>query len=59
MKQLKNIYGWDLWLNIIRNNVIFQVKKGYINGDKIKHISPKIFFAHETYKKIEINVNQI
>ncbi|KAL4561359.1 hypothetical protein LXL04_033524 [Taraxacum kok-saghyz] len=36
--------------------VIDQAKHGYIKGDNIKHISPKLFFTHEqqAFQKIEV-----
>ena len=38
---------------------IAQIKGGYIKGDRTKHISPKIFYAHELQKNGEIDVQQI
>ena len=35
-----------------------QVVKGYIKGDRIKHISPKLFYTHELHGK-EVNVTKI
>ena len=34
-------------------------KKGYINGDRTKHISPKLFYAHNLQKKGDIDVQQV
>ena len=33
--------------------------RGYIKGDKTKHISPKFFYTHELQKSGEIDVQQI
>ena len=33
--------------------------KGYIKGDRTKHISPKLFFTHDLQKEGKINVQQI
>ena len=38
---------------------IAQIKGGYINGDRTKHISPKFFYTHELQKSGEIDVQQI
>ena len=38
---------------------IEQIKKGYIKGDRTKHISTKFFFTHELQKSHEIEVKQI
>ena len=38
---------------------IVQIKRGFIKGDKTKHISPKFFYTHELQEKGEINVQQI
>ena len=38
---------------------IAQIKRGYIKGDQIKHISPKFFYTHELQKDCEIDVQQI
>ena len=35
-----------------------QVVKGYIKGDRIKHISPKLFYTHELHGK-EVHVTKI
>ena len=32
--------------------------KGYIKGDRTKHISPKFFYTHELQKSGEIDVQQ-
>ena len=38
---------------------IAQLKRGYIKGDRTKHISPKFFFTHDLYQNGEIEVQQI
>ena len=38
---------------------IAQLKKGYIKGDRTKHISPKFFFTHDLKKNGDINIQQI
>ena len=38
---------------------IAQLKGGFIKGDRTKHISPKLFYAHELQKNGDINVQQI
>jgi len=38
---------------------ITQLKDGYIKGDRVKHISPKFFFAHDLQKDCIIIVQQI
>ena len=38
---------------------IAKIKRGYIKGDKTKHISPKFFYTHELQKIDEIDVQQI
>ena len=38
---------------------IAQIKGDFIKGDRIKHISSKIFFTYELQKKREIDVHQI
>ena len=38
---------------------IAQVTRGYIKGDRTKHISPKFFYTHELQNSGEINVQQI
>ena len=38
---------------------IEQIKEGYIEGDRTKHISPKFFFTHKLQKSHEIEVKQI
>ena len=38
---------------------IAQLKEGYIKGDKMKHISPKLFFMHDLQQNGNINVQQI
>ena len=46
---------------IYEDNAAFieQIKKGYIKGDRTKHISPKFFFTHELQKSHDIEVKQI
>ena len=34
-------------------------QRGYIKGDRTKHISPKFFFMHELQKNDTIDVQQI
>ena len=41
------------------NTCIAQLKKGYIKGDRTKHISPKFFFTHDLQKNGDIDVQQI
>ena len=36
-----------------------QMKKGYIKGDRMKHILPKFFSTHELDEAGEINIQQI
>ena len=31
-----------------------QIRRGYIKGDKTKHISPKFFYTHELQKSVDI-----
>ena len=38
---------------------IAHITRGYIKGDKTKHISPKFFYTHELQKSSEIDVQQI
>ena len=38
---------------------IAQLKRGYIKGDRTKHISPKFFFMHDLQQNGEIEVQQI
>ena len=38
---------------------IAQIRGGYINGDRTKHISPKFFYTHELQKNGDIDVQQI
>ena len=38
---------------------IAHITRGYIKGDRTKHISPKFFYTHELQKSNEINVQQI
>ena len=38
---------------------IAQVKRGYIKGDRTKHISPKLFYTYELQNNGEINVQHI
>ena len=46
---------------LFENNVacIAQIIRGYIKGDRTKHISPKLFYTHELQKSGEIDVQQI
>ena len=38
---------------------ITQIRKGYIKGDRTKHISPKFFYTHDPQKSGNIDVKQI
>nr|XP_009616259.1 uncharacterized protein LOC104108835 [Nicotiana tomentosiformis] len=38
---------------------IAQLKGGYIEGDRTKHISPKFFFTHDLQKNGEIDAQQV
>ncbi|KAM3236558.1 hypothetical protein P3L10_016595 [Capsicum annuum] len=38
---------------------ITHLKGGFINGDRTKHILPKLFYIHELQKNNDINVQQI
>ncbi|KAM3236478.1 hypothetical protein P3L10_016515 [Capsicum annuum] len=38
---------------------IAHLKEGFINGDRTKHILPKLFYIHELQKNDDINVQQI
>ena len=38
---------------------IAQLKGGFIKGDRMKHISPKLFYTHELQKNGDIDVQQI
>ena len=38
---------------------IAHLKGGFINGDRTKHILPKLFYIHELQKNNDINVQQI
>ena len=38
---------------------IAQLKRGYIKGDRTKHISPKFFFTHDLQQNGEIEVQKI
>ena len=46
---------------LYKNNAacIVQLKRGYIKGDRTKHISPKFSFTHDLQKNGKINVQQI
>ena len=46
---------------LFENNVacIAQITRGYIKGDRTKHISPKLFYINELQKSGEIDVQQI
>ena len=56
---LSSIKG-DLTI-LFEDNVacIAQITRGYIKGDRTKHISPKFFYTHELRKSGEIDVQQI
>ena len=51
----------DNLTTLFEDNVacIAQIKRGYIKGDRTKHISPKFFYTHELQKSGEIDVQQI
>ena len=36
-----------------------QIRKGFIKGEKTKHIAPKLFFTHKLQKNNEIEVKQV
>ena len=36
-----------------------QLRKGYIKGDRMKHISSEFFYTHELQKNGDINVKQV
>ena len=38
---------------------ITQLRGGFIKGDRMKHISPKLFFTHDLQKNGDIDVQQI
>ncbi|KAL0540082.1 hypothetical protein IC582_024311 [Cucumis melo] len=38
---------------------IKQIKRGYIKGDRTKHISPKLFYTHNLEENGDISVQQI
>ena len=38
---------------------ITQIKGGYIKEDRTKHISPKLFYAHDLEENDDISVQQI
>ena len=38
---------------------IAQLKGGFIKGDRMKHISPKLFYTHDLHKSGDIDVQQI
>ena len=38
---------------------ITQLKGGFINGDRTKHISQKLFFTHDLWKNGNIDIQQI
>ena len=38
---------------------VAQVRRGYIKGDKTKHISPKFFYTHELQESRQVDVKQI
>ncbi|KAM3364043.1 hypothetical protein P3S68_018897 [Capsicum galapagoense] len=41
------------------NSAIANLKGGFINGDRTKHILPKLFYIHELQKNDDINMQQI
>ena len=38
---------------------ITQIKWGYIKTDKTKHISPKLFYAHDLEENVDVTLQQI
>ena len=38
---------------------IAQIKGGYIKGDRTKHISPKLFYAHDLEENGDTSIQQI
>ena len=62
-------YSWLLSIDTITNSptiiyennaaYVAQVKGGFINGDKIKHISSKIFYTHELQESRYVYFKQI
>ena len=38
---------------------ITQIKRGYIKGDRTKHISPKLFYTHNLEENSDITLQQI
>ena len=50
----------DSTTTLFEDNVAFIPQiRGYIKGDRTKHISPKFFYTHELQKSGEIDVQQI
>ena len=62
-------YQRIMWISFIKDNpptlfednvtCIAQIKGGYIEGNRTKHISPKFFYTHELEKSGEIEVQQV
>ena len=58
---------YDLKCNVKVTAVLFednttciaQLREGFIKGDRMKHISPKLFFTHDLQKNGDIDVRQI
>ena len=55
-----NVYLGRILIALYDHNAvcIAKVKGSYIKGDRIKHISPKLFFMHELQKNGDIDVHQ-
>ncbi|KAM3380141.1 hypothetical protein P3S68_005714 [Capsicum galapagoense] len=51
----------NLPIILYRDNAAYitHLKGGFINGDRTKHILPKLFYIHELQKNDDINVQQI
>lgn len=60
-KSYRNNRRKEIPTTLYINNVvcITQLRGGYIEGDRIKHISQKIFFNRDLKTKDEINVKQV
>ena len=54
-----------MWVSSIKDNATklqknnLFVKRGFIKGDRIKHIFHKLFYNHELQKNGEINIQEI
>lgn len=60
-KQCNLLPQMELPIVLYEDNMvcITQLKEGYIKGDKVKYISPKILFTHDVQKDGVISVQQI